>query len=158
MKLTLSNFEAFQDYVHPSLLPRTFVEAMEIITNFGIRYLWIDSLCIIQDSQKDWQSNRLLWEASIITHGITWWRREIDDTELNHREWVVQELILSPRNLYLGSQTFWQCLELHSCEAYPNRPLNLLSKLSMDTLSLGNELLKAESEIIKQYQLWTMIV
>jgi heterokaryon incompatibility protein (HET) len=36
-------------------LPRTFKDAIHIVQIFGMRYLWIDSLCIIQDSLEDWQ-------------------------------------------------------------------------------------------------------
>lgn len=38
-----------------SLLPATFQDAVRITRRLGIRYLWIDSLCIIQDSPEDWQ-------------------------------------------------------------------------------------------------------
>jgi hypothetical protein len=34
-----------------SMLPKTYQDAILITRNFGIRYLWIDSLCIIQDNQ-----------------------------------------------------------------------------------------------------------
>ena len=37
-----------------SRLPRTFQDAMIVTRRLGLRYLWIDSLCIIQDSQEDW--------------------------------------------------------------------------------------------------------
>jgi len=33
---------------------KTFQDAVLIIRNVGLRYLWIDSLCIIQDSPEDW--------------------------------------------------------------------------------------------------------
>ncbi|RFU28921.1 hypothetical protein B7463_g7420, partial [Scytalidium lignicola] len=36
-------------------LPKTFQEAIYVTRSFGIRCLWIDSLCIIQDSSEDWQ-------------------------------------------------------------------------------------------------------
>ncbi|KAK0642971.1 heterokaryon incompatibility protein-domain-containing protein [Cercophora newfieldiana] len=36
-------------------LPLTFQDAARIARRLGIRYLWIDSLCIIQDSPEDWQ-------------------------------------------------------------------------------------------------------
>ncbi|KAL2146811.1 hypothetical protein VTI28DRAFT_2292 [Corynascus sepedonium] len=36
-------------------LPRTFQEAVEFTRKLGIRYLWIDSLCIIQDDIEDWR-------------------------------------------------------------------------------------------------------
>ncbi|KAL2149788.1 hypothetical protein VTH82DRAFT_8440 [Thermothelomyces myriococcoides] len=36
-------------------LPRTFREAVEFVRKLGIRYLWIDSLCIVQDDLEDWR-------------------------------------------------------------------------------------------------------
>ena len=36
-------------------LPDTFKEAIMFTYRLGIRYLWIDSLCIIQDSPEDWR-------------------------------------------------------------------------------------------------------
>lgn len=35
-------------------LPKTFQQAIEFVRAAGYRYLWIDSLCIIQDSADDW--------------------------------------------------------------------------------------------------------
>ncbi|ERF75808.1 hypothetical protein EPUS_01638 [Endocarpon pusillum Z07020] len=36
-------------------LPQTFRDAIIVLHRFSIRYLWIDSLCIIQDSLEDWE-------------------------------------------------------------------------------------------------------
>ncbi|KAK1963293.1 heterokaryon incompatibility protein [Colletotrichum sublineola] len=36
-------------------LPPTFRDAVLITRSLGIQYLWIDSLCIIQDSKEDWE-------------------------------------------------------------------------------------------------------
>lgn len=36
-------------------LPATFQDAIIIIRELGLRYLWIDSLCIIQDDKRDWE-------------------------------------------------------------------------------------------------------
>jgi len=36
-------------------LPKTFQDAVEVCLWLGVRYLWIDSLCIIQDSKEDWE-------------------------------------------------------------------------------------------------------
>jgi hypothetical protein len=36
-------------------LPKTFQDAVTITRSLGVDYLWIDSLCIIQDSREDWQ-------------------------------------------------------------------------------------------------------
>lgn len=35
-------------------LAKNFCDAIVIYTHLSIRYLWIDSLCIIQDSEEDW--------------------------------------------------------------------------------------------------------
>jgi Heterokaryon incompatibility protein (HET) len=43
-------------------LPRTFREAVIITRRFGIRYLWIDSLCILQDSPTDWENESAVME------------------------------------------------------------------------------------------------
>ncbi|KAF7874545.1 uncharacterized protein EAF02_008522 [Botrytis sinoallii] len=36
-------------------LPRTFRDAITITRRLGLQYLWIDSLCIVQNSLQDWQ-------------------------------------------------------------------------------------------------------
>lgn len=36
-------------------LPRTFADAVRITRRLGLRYVWIDSLCIEQDSEEDWR-------------------------------------------------------------------------------------------------------
>lgn len=40
-------------------LSKTFQEAVAVTKSLGVRYLWIDSLCIIQDSIIDWQQEGL---------------------------------------------------------------------------------------------------
>lgn len=35
-------------------LPKTFQHAIEVALHLGLKYVWIDSLCIIQDSKEDW--------------------------------------------------------------------------------------------------------
>jgi hypothetical protein len=35
-------------------LPLSFLDAINITRRLGLRFLWIDSLCIIQDSREDW--------------------------------------------------------------------------------------------------------
>jgi hypothetical protein len=36
-------------------LPKTFQEAIDITRKLGIKFLWIDALCIIQDDSSDWE-------------------------------------------------------------------------------------------------------
>lgn len=35
-------------------LPKTFRDSIRITRSLGLRYLWVDSLCIVQDSAEDW--------------------------------------------------------------------------------------------------------
>jgi hypothetical protein len=37
------------------MLPKTFQDAIIISRSIGIRYIWIDSICIVQDSPEDWE-------------------------------------------------------------------------------------------------------
>ncbi len=36
-------------------MPKTFRYAVRVTRDFGFRYVWIDSLCILQDKLKDWK-------------------------------------------------------------------------------------------------------
>jgi len=52
-------------------LPRTFQDAVKICRRLGVDYLWLDSLCIIQNDSQDWhdQASRMasVYENSFIT-------------------------------------------------------------------------------------------
>ncbi|EPE33442.1 Cytochrome P450 [Glarea lozoyensis ATCC 20868] len=50
-----SNFESHCDMIPMSTLPKSFSDAVMVTRKLGIPFLWIDSLCIIQDSEEDWQ-------------------------------------------------------------------------------------------------------
>lgn len=52
-----------------SELNRTFQDAVLVTRALGLRYLWIDSLCIIQDSSADWQRESSLM-GSIYSGGV----------------------------------------------------------------------------------------
>ena len=53
-KLTTENLTSFQKSIPLSSLPKTFKDAVTITRSLGLRFLWLDSLCIIQDSHIDW--------------------------------------------------------------------------------------------------------
>jgi hypothetical protein len=46
----------------PQSIPRTFADAIQVVRAIGLRYIWIDSLCIVQDSKTDWQRNAALMD------------------------------------------------------------------------------------------------
>ncbi|KAH8756049.1 heterokaryon incompatibility protein-domain-containing protein, partial [Diaporthe sp. PMI_573] len=41
---------------HINILPATFRDAITVTRKLGVRYLWIDSLCILQGDRDDWAS------------------------------------------------------------------------------------------------------
>ncbi|KAK8062928.1 hypothetical protein PG997_015025 [Apiospora hydei] len=38
-----------------SALPQTLWDALVIAEKLGLRYMWIDALCIVQDDEEDWE-------------------------------------------------------------------------------------------------------
>ena len=55
MKTTTLNYEAQQNHIAVDELPPNFKDAIEVTRRLGLRYLWIDALCIIQDDLSDWE-------------------------------------------------------------------------------------------------------
>lgn len=52
-----SNIEAFRQSIPFDKLPESFQDAVTVTRSLGVRYLWIDSLCIIQgDDTRDWEA------------------------------------------------------------------------------------------------------
>jgi hypothetical protein len=67
IRLLESNFEAFREDIPYQLLSQTFRDAIRVTRKLGFSYLWIDSLCIIQDSRDDWNHEARLM-GKIYTH------------------------------------------------------------------------------------------
>jgi hypothetical protein len=54
MQLRKDNLAQMIEEIEVSQLPKTFQDAITITRRLEIPFLWIDSLCIIQDSKDDW--------------------------------------------------------------------------------------------------------
>lgn len=63
IKTTASTFARYQGGIPWEDLPKTFQDAVSFVYRLGIQYLWIDSLCVLQDSIDDW-----LHEGSKMSH------------------------------------------------------------------------------------------
>jgi hypothetical protein len=55
-KLNMDLLDAFRDSIDYSTLPKTFQDALSTTSALGYEYLFIDSLCILQDSLDDWNT------------------------------------------------------------------------------------------------------
>jgi hypothetical protein len=193
LTLTTKNIAALQRGIVLADLPATFRDAITFARYVGVDYLWIDSLCIIQDSNDDWQKESNLMESvysngfcniaatgasdgsgrcffnrsseacqiptiniprresiwhlatgrflkkfdkrryfvnpgEYSCHEMDLWSREITQSVLYKRAWVVQECFLAKRILYFSpNQIFFECNRMRACEACPEYMPDLYS-------------------------------
>ncbi|KAF2788725.1 HET-domain-containing protein [Melanomma pulvis-pyrius CBS 109.77] len=70
LQTTLANLQAHLDGIAFDCLPKTFSDALTLACSIGIGYVWIDSLCIIQDDRNDWdresQTMGALYEKAVL--------------------------------------------------------------------------------------------
>ncbi|KIX10701.1 uncharacterized protein Z518_01785 [Rhinocladiella mackenziei CBS 650.93] len=57
-----ANHHDFERSIGFDQLPKTFQDAVIVTRGLGVRFLWIDSLCIVQDDPEDWESQSKLME------------------------------------------------------------------------------------------------
>ncbi|KAH8706255.1 heterokaryon incompatibility protein-domain-containing protein [Ilyonectria robusta] len=55
IKTTSTTLGKMKSGVEMAELPQTYIDAVSLTRELGIRYLWIDALCIIQDCFQDWE-------------------------------------------------------------------------------------------------------
>ncbi|KAI3581763.1 heterokaryon incompatibility protein-domain-containing protein [Fusarium oxysporum f. sp. albedinis] len=60
-RTTKTTLSEHQNGIDINELPQVFKDAIRITHEIGLRYLWVDSLCIIQDDEEDWstEANRM---------------------------------------------------------------------------------------------------
>ncbi|KIW78369.1 hypothetical protein Z517_08204 [Fonsecaea pedrosoi CBS 271.37] len=51
-----TNYKEFVDGISFERLPKTFQDAVTVTRSLGVPFLWIDSLCILQDDPEDWET------------------------------------------------------------------------------------------------------
>ncbi|KLP22897.1 tol protein [Fusarium fujikuroi] len=84
-KLKGENLSQYQNELPLDDMPPTFQDAIEVTRQLGFRYLWIDSLCIIQDDESDWsKESRMMGsifeEASCTIAAVD----SVDDNGVDH--------------------------------------------------------------------------
>ena len=52
---TKATLEKLESSIPWEIVPRTFQDAITVTRRLGVRYLWIDSLCIVQDDIQEWE-------------------------------------------------------------------------------------------------------
>jgi hypothetical protein len=69
LKTTKETVAAYHNEIPHSELPKTFLDAIFITRELGLRYIWIDALCILQDDHDDWAAESS--KMGDIYHGST---------------------------------------------------------------------------------------
>ncbi|KAF5565645.1 heterokaryon incompatibility protein [Fusarium napiforme] len=183
LKLESTNIEELRKEIPVEKISQTFRDAFTTTRQLGFRYIWADSLCIMQDHQfqeglQDWLtesarmgenykhaaltiaptpkvdkvdvffSNRdtpqriplavnikrkAPTHMNLISCGKTEvdvsgqyycfskdiWLSQVDRAPLNHRGWVYQERLLSPRTVHFAADVFWECRQRIASEMLP---------------------------------------
>lgn len=70
-QLTRNTHDQFQQSISLHELPQTIQDAVLVTRGIGVRYLWVDALCIVQDSHDDWaresaQMHDIYGKASLV--------------------------------------------------------------------------------------------
>ncbi|KAK3387821.1 hypothetical protein B0H63DRAFT_493866 [Podospora didyma] len=55
LKTTKANMSSLREAISASKLPQTFMDAICVTRGLGLGFIWIDSLCIIQDDHAGWE-------------------------------------------------------------------------------------------------------
>jgi hypothetical protein len=69
MLLKTTNLEVFRQSIPPEALTPVFSDAVDFTRAAGIEYIWIDSLCIMQDSREDWAAESATM-GKVYSHGL----------------------------------------------------------------------------------------
>ncbi|KAH7061770.1 heterokaryon incompatibility, partial [Paraphoma chrysanthemicola] len=69
--LKTTNLQQYQASIPTSQLPKNFIDAIAITEVLGLSYLWIDCLCIIQDSTSDWEIESANMDAVYLNATVT---------------------------------------------------------------------------------------
>jgi Heterokaryon incompatibility protein (HET) len=143
--LRLDNLAALKEGLPFAELPMTIQHAIGLTSRLGFKYLWVDALCIIQDSEADWEAEAAkmdsIYSNSTITiaavdlfedsagtpGGLFTIRRPMKAGEmwrpngvLDTRGWVTQEQALSRRILsFTSAGIFWSCTKWDCSEDFP---------------------------------------
>ncbi|KAE8446990.1 hypothetical protein EG329_011472 [Mollisiaceae sp. DMI_Dod_QoI] len=126
---TTLNLEHRRTTLYLTSLPPVFQDAIKIVRRLGYRYLWIDSLCILQNSVDDWNAELVKMQqyyigsslniiaaaaedptcgifdsADLLRDGVRYanshWARFIQGQNfVQTRAWTLQEEILPPRSI-----------------------------------------------------------
>ncbi|PKK53545.1 hypothetical protein CI102_1557, partial [Trichoderma harzianum] len=88
-------------------LPKTYQDTIRIARALGVKYVWIDALCIIQDDVEDWEKESQVM-AEIFRNSLV----TLIPLPWHTRGWTFQEDMFAMRKLYIGQlMMHWDSLK-----------------------------------------------
>ncbi|KXJ85305.1 heterokaryon incompatibility protein-domain-containing protein, partial [Microdochium bolleyi] len=153
-----------------SALPRTIQDACTVVKRLGYRYLWVDRLCIFQDSGKDWNHEsgrmghiykhaKLVIAASCAAEENMGFFRDRHEQALEYelgylsdRGWTFQERVLPARIVHFaGDQVHWECARL---DAWPHAASwsRLVTEYSERRFTFESDKLSALSGLAREWR------
>ncbi|KAF4506872.1 hypothetical protein G6O67_006910 [Ophiocordyceps sinensis] len=138
-QLLSANLDAFQQSLPDTDIPRTILDAIWLAKKLGIRYIWVDRLCIVQDDEHD-RTEHMHHMAFVFANahltivaahgdantgllsldprrpprgareGAKDHNHLLMASRWNTRAWTLQELLYSRRAVFLFEDTVtWEC-------------------------------------------------
>ncbi|CZR59167.1 uncharacterized protein PAC_09059 [Phialocephala subalpina] len=108
-KLLLDNEKQWKQAMEVSTLSRNFRDALTITRRLGFEYIWIDALCIVQDSPKDWATESPKMAAIYRNASLVVSATAAIDSEygiLNKRTSLCSPLLGSDNDVYFVNKTY----------------------------------------------------
>jgi hypothetical protein len=56
LKTTKSNYAHLKSSISYHTMPKAYQDTVRVARALGVKYIWIDALCIIQDDISDWET------------------------------------------------------------------------------------------------------
>lgn len=76
LRLTKDNIRSLSNSSSVCDLPKTYQDSLTVVNSLGYKYMWIDSLCIVQDDEQDWENESslmgLTYHHAVCNIAATW--------------------------------------------------------------------------------------
>ncbi|XPS81000.1 hypothetical protein M3J09_012944 [Ascochyta lentis] len=139
VSLTKSTYEDYRVQLPIPSLSKTFREALQVTAWLGYRYIWIDSLCIQQDSDSDWKREAAMMGAiyrhSTCTIAATGAKDGNGGLFFERSALAFEDCLL-----YKGKQNLFACSDYHWPKPLSSRAWAVQERyLSPRVLSFGSD-------------------
>jgi hypothetical protein len=154
-QLLRGNVDAFQLSLPDTGIPQTFLDAMWLAKKLGLRYLWVDRLCIVHDDEEEFNAHikrmPFIYSNAYLTIVAAFGdvhtglaalslrqaarnpragsKDHVDlllQSRWNSRAWTLQERIYSRRKVYFFEDTMtWEC----HCDLWQGSPTSVMKSL-----------------------------